>query len=87
MNTVHYDIRDFKWVKEENTFYADGFDLYDANGDYRHPYPNGRRQFVIKNYKTDGFRRFIFKEEATDPFGAYRVYTSEDGIRCVINLD
>lgn len=87
MNTVHYDIRDFKWVAENKTFYGDGWDLYDAVGDYKQPFPNGKKQFVIKNYKTNGFRRFVFQSETTDPFGTYYIYTSEDGIRCIINLD
>jgi hypothetical protein len=87
MNTVHYDIRDFKWVEETKTLYGDGFDLYDAEAAYKQPFPNGRSQFVIKNYKTKGFRRFVFQSETTDPFGTYYVYTSEDGIRCIINLD
>ena len=87
MNTIHYDIRDFKWVKDGNIFYGDGFDLYDAEGDYRQPFPNSRRQFVIKNYKTGNFRRFTFQFETTDPFGTYYTYTSEDEYRCIINLD
>lgn len=89
MQTVHYDIRDFKWVKEENTFYGDGWDLYPSEEPYYiEAFPNGKKQFVIKNYKTDGFRRFTFKEEATDPFGTYYVFTSEDDeFRCVINLN
>lgn len=87
MNTVHYDIRDFKWSAENKTFYGDGFDLYDADGSYKQSFPNGKKQFVIKNYQTDDFRRFRFEKETTDPFGTYLVFTSEDGIRCVINLD
>jgi len=88
MITVHYDIRDFKWVKEDNTFYGDGWDLFPAEEPYyQDAFLNGKKQFVIKNYKTKGFRRFIFQSETTDPFGTYYVYTSEDGIRCVINLD
>jgi len=87
MNIVHYDIRDFKWVKEDNTFYGDGWDLYDAEGYYRQPFPNQRKQFVIKNYKTGNFRRFVFQKQETDPFGTYRVFISEDRYRCFINLD
>lgn len=87
MNTVHYDIRDFRWVKEETTFYGDGFDLYDAEGIYKFVFPNHKKQFVIKNYKTGNFRRFTFQKEITDPFGTYWMFESEDKIKCVINLD
>ena len=87
MNTVHYDIRDFLWVKDSNTFYGDGYDLYDAEGDYRSTFPNGREQFVIKNYQTGNFRRFRFQEKVVDFFGTFYIFTSEDGFKCHINLD
>ena len=83
---VHYDIRDFKWEWEENIFYGDGWDLWDAEGDYKSALPNGREQFIIKNYQTGNFRRFRFQKEVVDPFGAYRVFTSEDGYVCIIQL-
>ena len=87
MNTVHYDIRDFLWIKDANTFYGDGWDLWDAEGIYKFAFPNGRKQFVIKNYETENFRRFTFQYEETDVFGTYRVFESEDKIMCIINLD
>lgn len=95
MNTVHYDIRDFLWVKDSNTFYGDGWDLYPSEEPYYlgefpnecSTFPNGRKRFIIKNYKTENFRRFTFQKEETDPFGTYRVFESEDGIRCIINFD
>jgi hypothetical protein len=87
MNTVHYDIHDFKWVKETNTFYGDGWDLYDAEGYYRQPFPNQRKQFIIKNYQTGNFRRFRFSHEISDPFGNEWVFESEDGIKCQIGID
>lgn len=87
MNTVHYDIRDFKWVKEENTFYGDGFDLYDADANYRQAFPNGRKQFVIKNYKTGNFQRFTYVKDIYDAKGTYWVFTSEDDYKCIIYID
>ena len=86
MNTVHYDIRDFKWVGLNNTFYGDAWDLYDAEGDYRSAFPNEKKQFVIKNYQTGNFRRFTFLKEIEDPFGKDWVFISEDGIQCQINI-
>lgn len=87
MATVYYDIRDFKWVNDNKTFYADGEDLYDAEGDYKSVFPSRKSQFVIKNYKTGNFRRFRFDRRVEDPFGVYYVFTSEEGYRCVINFE
>ena len=87
MNTIHYDIRDFKWVKEDNTFYGDGWDLYPAEEPYIGSFPNGKKQFVIKNYKTGNFQRFTFEREYIDPFGTEWIFVSEDGYRCQINID
>tara|TARA_R110000868_G_scaffold34853_1_gene125455 strand:- start:70 stop:351 length:282 start_codon:yes stop_codon:yes gene_type:complete len=86
MSIVHYDIRDFLWVKDNNQFYADGWDLYDAEGDYRSAFPNQKEQFVIKNYQTENFRRFTFQKEVTDPFGTYWMFESEDGYKCMIDI-
>lgn len=86
MNTVHYDIRDFLWVKDSNTFHGDGWDLYDAEGDYRSAFPNEKSQFVIKNYKTGNFRRFRFQKELIDSYGTYWMFESEDGYKCTIDI-
>ena len=87
MTTIHYDIRDFRWVKDENTFYGDGWDLYDAEGYHRSVFPNQKEQFVIKNYQTGNFRRFIFSHDISDPFGNEWVFKSEDSYKCIINIE
>ena len=87
MITVHYDIRDFKWSKKDNTFYGDGWDLYASEPDYFEVFPSKRKQFVIKNYKTGNFRRFTFLKEISDPFGNDLVFVSEDGYVCQVNID
>lgn len=87
MNTVHYDIRDFLWIKDANTFHGDGWDLWDAEGIYKFAFPNHKKPFVIKNYKTENFRRFVFQKELSDSCGAYWMFESEDGFKCHINLD
>ena len=87
MITIYYDIRDFKWVEEEATFYGDGDDLFDAEGTYKEVFPSRRSQFVIKNYKTGNFRRFRFEQRIVDPFGVYYIFTSEEGYRCIISFD
>ena len=59
-----YNIQDFAWNKEKNTFYGTAWDLI-PNDPYEghEPFPNGKEQFVIRNDKTYGFRRFRFVEE------------------------
>lgn len=80
MPTMYYDIHDFRWNAQEKTFYADGFDLYDAEGSSMNAFPSGKKQFVIKNYKTREFRRFTFDKET----GEYFQFLSEDVIKCMI---
>jgi len=62
--TYEYNIQDFTWNKEKNTLYGTAWDLI-PNEPYEgtDPFPNGKEQFTIRNYKTYGFRRFRFVEE------------------------
>jgi hypothetical protein len=101
MKDIFYDINDFKWSKENNSFYADANYLYPL-GDYNNAFPNGKSKFYIKNFKTNDFRSFIFQEESisrfiekSDPdYGIQEytieetvwIYKSEDGILCQIAL-
>lgn len=99
MNEIHYDINQFRWVKDENTFYAVGWNLVGILPDGSlHPesFPSGKSQFIIKNYKTFGFRRFTFVDEWTDHWAEQTddniieyhitnwIFESEDGIKCSI---
>jgi len=88
-----YDINQFMWVKEINTFVADAWDLVAWMEDgLTHPeaFPNMKRQFYIKNYKTGNQRRFRFVKEYIDspdnePWSeTYWQFKSEDGIICSI---
>lgn len=91
-----YDINQFNWNKDTNTFGADAWDLvaHMADGSI-HPeaFPNMKKQFFIHNYKTNGFRRFRFvKEESGEPDGnGYTfldwIFESEDGIKCYICVE
>lgn len=99
MKEILYDIKQFKWVKDENTFYAVAphLECILSDGTF-HPeaFPNGKSQFIIKNYKTDGFRRFTFVNEWTDHWAEQMddiviewhvtnwIFESEDGIKCSI---
>jgi hypothetical protein len=78
-----YDIKQFHWNKDTNTFYADAWDLVAHMPDGSiHPeaFPNMKKQFFIQNYKTNGFRRFRFvKDEKLN-----WLFESEDGIKCYI---
>jgi len=79
-----YDIRHFTWVKEENTFFASEEDLYDIQNQY--PYPNGRKQFFIKNKKTKNQKRFRFVKDSELYQNLYYEFESEEGYKCVIKL-
>jgi hypothetical protein len=89
-----YDIRQFRWVKELNTFFATAWDLVAwMNDGSVHPesFPNMKRQFYIKNYSTGNERRFRFvKEFKVACYGKFNYietiwqFESEDGILCDI---
>ena len=76
---IVYSITKFKWVKKDNTFYAEADKLH-PDGDYKCTFPNGRKKFYIKNHRTKGFRRFILNKE----YDNVLQFTSEDGILCKI---
>ena len=69
MKNIQYDILQFSYTKETNTFYADAWNLvaYMPDGSF-HPeaFPNQKKEFFIHNYKTNGFRRFRFVKEITN---------------------
>lgn len=81
MVAVTYDIRHFHWMEEINTFSGNAYELFDSEGYYYDSFPNRRKQFIIKNYKTGNFRRF---RHYKDIYG-WSVYSSEDGFYCYIN--
>lgn len=86
-----YDIQQFKWVKELNTFFACGWDLVAWMPDgLTHPeaFPNMKKQFYIKNYRTGNERRFRFVKEFDIEIENEQwsetiwQFESEDGIMC-----
>jgi hypothetical protein len=96
MKDIFYDINDFRWSKENNSFYAEAPYLYSL-GDHKCAFPNGKSKFYIKNFKTNDFRLFVFQEENTthyilDQEEDYTIeetiwsYKSEDGILCQISI-
>jgi hypothetical protein len=97
-----YDIRQFYWNKEANTFFSDAAHLVAELGDATfHPesFPNQKGKFTIKNYQTENFRVFTFVDETREklhyPFedGDYEIvsthwnFISEDGIKASICID
>ena len=76
---IVYSITEFKWIKKDNTFYAEADKLH-PDGDYKCTFPNGRKKFYIKNHRTKGFRRFTLNKE----YDNVLQFTSEDGILCKI---
>ena len=82
--TFKFDIEQFIWNKNRNTFFVDAWHLLPMNEGY-----NGnmdieitKEQFYIHNFKTGGFRRFTFLKEVDD--GAEWLFISGDGILCQI---
>jgi hypothetical protein len=95
-----YDVTQFIWDKETNSFYGDAPHLECIMPDGNiHPeaFPNMKGQFFIDNSKTGGFRRFRFVKETTsevmdiDNEFNYSVtnwlFESEDGIQCRICIE
>jgi len=90
----HYNIEQFNWNKDINTFYAEAVHLVSMMGDGSiHPeaFPNQKGQFFIDNNRTNEFRRFRFIKAITSEIGGIRytewVFQSEDGIECRISID
>ena len=88
-----YDIQQFSWSKLVNTFFADAWDLVAWMQDgHTHPeaFPNMKRQFYIKNYRTGNERRFRFVKEFENVHPTEQwsetiwQFQSEDGILCNI---
>ena len=93
-----YNIQDFNWSKELNTFIGDMGALWETSGKYNYAFPSGRKQFRILNEKTGGFRRFRLKCESLEEhyctdidsddcfWATFRcmVFESEDGIICKV---
>lgn len=77
-NPYTYSIFAFTWVKEANTFFADAWNLGDEN--HSVAFPSDKKAFVIRNPRTEGFRKFTFLEETKCSY----IFESEDGIRCDI---
>lgn len=97
-----YDIRQFSWKREENSFHAFAPSLIPFMQDGSvHPeaFPNQKKEFFIHNYKTNGFRRFrfigeeiIYSDEENEMGVELYLFTqwifeSEDGIKCKIAID
>lgn len=80
---ITYDIRDFFWDKESNTFHAIDTNLHDVENRYLYAFPSGREQFVIANFQTGNFRRFRLKRDFEDLLE----FTSEDEILCRVWID
>lgn len=78
-DTVRYDIVDFEWDAQSKTFSGYGNALYDFDRKYNAPFSNDKKQFVIYNPNTEGFRRFRFLREETFGGCTEYIFESEDG--------
>jgi hypothetical protein len=77
-----YDISLFVYSKEDNSFYADGWDLFTLDN-HHSSFPNDKEQFFIVNGRTGNRRRFRFAKQTPDHY----LFESEDSIRCVICIN
>ncbi len=95
-----YDVSQFVWNKESNSFYGDAPHLECLLSDgniHSEAFPNQKQQFFIDNHKTGAFRRFRFVKETTnwvtdlDNDIHYELvnweFESEDGIKCFIAIN
>lgn len=97
MQEISYDIREFYWNESTNCFHADAWNLTPICTDNQfHPdaFPNDKKQFYIRNHKTNGFRRFRYIKTDTvndsityddiEICETYYLFESEDGIQCKV---
>ena len=98
MKNYKYSISQFRWNKENNCFYASAAYLWDENRpECVDTFPNQKKNFIIQNPKTNGFRRFSFVKEYDEKreveYTSYTIeqtdtiweFQSEDGIKCRIS--
>ena len=78
MKHYEYNISLFTYDKDINALTGIESDLYHSPLTYS--FPNGRRQFFIKNNSSNNFRRFRLVKETLESF----IFTSEDEIKCII---
>lgn len=65
-----YSIKDFKWVKVDNTFSAPAvslFPMFDKVAEFE-PFPGDREKFRIHNPRTGNWREFVFKKESKETY-------------------
>jgi hypothetical protein len=78
MAEVRYDIKLFKYDKDQRILSANANDLHVPG--YIPAFPNNGKQFFIENTKTKGFRRFRLISENSSMW----IFNSEDDILCFI---
>lgn len=94
MMEYHYNIEQFNWNKDTNTFYGEAPYLVCMMEDgsiHSEAFPNQKTQFFIDNNRTNGFRRFRYLKDITGDIGGIRftewLFESEDSIQCRISVD
>ena len=78
MKHYEYNISLFDYNKDNKTLTGLESNLYYLPLTYS--FPNGRKQFFIKNTSSNNFRRFRLVKETLESF----IFTSEDDIKCII---
>lgn len=82
MRMYRYDIDSFYW--NGTLLHAKLSQLWESDRRSKIPFPNGKRQFVIENERTGGFRRFRYQWEEMREEGMIWIFKSEDDIRVEI---
>ena len=80
-----YDIRAFQWNAKTRTFHQDAWNLEWMDDDHQMAaFPNMKKPFYIKNFKTDMQRLFAFIEELN---GCWYFIDEDNDIYCTITVD
>lgn len=81
MKNLIYDIADFDWDKDLQTFTAKSSMLYPTNhNDFNYSFPSDGKQFFIVNPKNKNSVRFRLQRETETEF----LYLSETNLYCLI---
>jgi len=100
MKNIQYDILQFRYTSEIGLFCADAWNLVATMSDGSfHPkaFPTMKGEFIMYNYKTNGFRRFRFVKEIRNWIidesdgTKYEMidwhFKSEDEFTCIISIN
>ena len=82
MKNIYYSTDSFTYIKDDRIFLGCIDDIYPIEGfnEVQIPFPTEKKQFYLKNPKTDKFRRFNFWQEVKDQNSLYYFFKSDDDL-------